>query len=69
MNVVVLDEQPHLARAFGLPSGFERLDLGERCLVHLRHEHLLGISVIGRDARHHVGDDQAPEVLLVAEGA
>ena len=50
------------------PARLERLDLGQRSLVHLRHQHLLGVSVVGRDARHHVGDDQPAQVLLVAQG-
>ena len=42
------------------------LDLGQRLLIHRRHQHLVRVGVVCRDACHHVRDDQALEVLLVS---
>jgi hypothetical protein len=61
----VLGQQLHVLRVLGLGPGLERLDLGQHRLVHLRHQHLFGVGVVGRDAGHHVGDDQPAQVLLV----
>ena len=68
MDVVLLEQQLHVPRVFRLARCLKRLDLGQCRLVHLRHQHLLGVGVVGRHAEHHVGDDKAAQVLLVAQG-
>ena len=68
MDVMLLVQQFHVPRVLGVARGLERLDLRQRRLVHLRHQHLLCIGVVGRDAGHHVGDDQPAQVLLMAKG-
>ena len=63
----MLHQQFHVFRVVGLAPGLERLDLGQHRLVHLRHQHLLGVVVVRRDAGHHAGDDQSAQVLLVVQ--
>src|SRR5436190_1280344 len=68
MDVVLLGQQLHVPGVLDLPAGLQRLDLGQRRLVHLRHQHLLGVGVVGGDAGHHVRDDEPPQMLLVVQG-
>jgi hypothetical protein len=67
MDVMLLVQQFHVPGVGEVPAGLERLDLGEGRLVHPRHQHLLGVGVVGRDAGHHVGNDQPAQMPLVAE--
>jgi hypothetical protein len=48
-DVVLLVQQLHVPRIVRVARCLQRLDLGQRPLVHLRHEHLLGIRVVRRD--------------------
>ena len=64
---MVRHEKLHVARVVVLADRLQRLDLRQGLLVHLRHQHLLGILVVRRDARHHVRDDESPEVLRVLQ--
>jgi tRNA-2-methylthio-N6-dimethylallyladenosine synthase len=50
MDVVLLVQQLHVPGVLGISARLKRLDLGQRGLVHGRHQHLLGVGVIGRDA-------------------
>ena len=59
MDVVVRLSNSSGFRVLDVPGCFQRLDLSRYRLVHLRHQDLLGIGVVGRDAGHHVGDDHA----------
>ena len=68
MDVMLVGQQLHVPGVLDVALGLQRLDLGQRLLVHLRHEHLLGVGVVGRDAGHHVGDDEPAQVLLVVQG-
>ena len=68
LDVVLLEEQLHVARVLGVAGRLEGLDLGQLGLVHGRHQDLLGVRVVRRDAGHHVRDDQAAQVLLVGQG-
>ena len=63
----MLHQQFHVLRVIGLAPGLERLDLGQRRLIHGRHQHLVGVVVVRRDAGHHAGDDQPAQMLLVVQ--
>ena len=65
--VVVRDEELHVARVLVVPLGLEPLDLRESLRVHRRHQDVPRVGVVGRDARHHVGDDEPAQVLLVLQ--
>ena len=65
---MLLVQQLHVPGVLDVAAGFQRLDLGQRTGVHGRHQHLLGVGVVGRDAGHHVGDDHPAQVLLVVQG-
>lgn len=67
VDVVMLHEQFHVAGLLVFVGSFQFLDLGQGFLVHLGHKHVFRIFVVGGDAGHHVGDDQAFEMLLVLE--
>lgn len=67
VDIVVRHQQFHVAGLFKLARSFDPLDLREGSLIHLRHQHLFGILVVGGDTGHHVGDDEAFEVLLILE--
>ena len=60
-------QELHVARVLVLLRRLEALDLGQHRLVHRRHQHLRRVLVVGGDARHHVGDDEPLQVLLVLE--
>ena len=67
VDVVLLVQQLHVPGVLDVAAGLERLDLGQRAGVHGRHQHLLGVGVVGRDAGHHVGDHHPAQVLLVVQ--
>ena len=64
---MLLEQQLFVFGVAGFARGFECLDLRQLRLVHGRHEYALGVVVVGGDARHHVGDDHAFDVLLIAQ--
>ena len=68
MDVVVLHQELHEARVLIILRSFERLDLGKRRLIHRGLQDLLCVVVVLLAAGHHVGDDEALEVLLMGEG-
>jgi hypothetical protein len=63
----MLHEQFFITRVLGFAGRLQLLDLGEGVLVHLRHQNPRHVLVIGRDAGHHVGNDQALEILLMRQ--
>jgi hypothetical protein len=68
VDVVQLGQEFHVSGVAGVAGRLQRLYFGQRCLIHVRHQDLLGVGVIVRDAGHHVGDDESAQVLLMPEG-
>ncbi len=64
-DVVVRNQQLHVARVLELSPFLQTFDLGKHRLVHRRHQHFLGVLVVGRDTGHHVGNHEPLEMLLV----
>ena len=64
---VMLHHQFNIPRILVLSSGFKAFDLRQGRLIHGWHQHLLGVLVVGRNAGHHIGDDEALHILLVLE--
>jgi hypothetical protein len=56
----------YVTRVLDVASRFEGFDLRKHSLVHRGHQDLLGVCRVGRGARHHVGDHQAAQMLLVS---
>ena len=67
-QVVVLHEELLVPGVVSGAFGLEPLDLRQHDLIHGGHQDVVGIGVVEPCARHHVGDHQALEVLLVMYG-
>jgi len=63
--VVAAVDEEHSYR--GVVRLLDGPDLRERVLVHRRGEYLLCVRGVGRRARHHVGDDEPAQLVLVRE--
>jgi hypothetical protein len=64
---MVLHEQLLVARVVGGVGGLEPLDLRQHVLIHRGHQDVGRISVVERDAGHHVRDHEPLEVLLMVD--
>ncbi len=67
MNIVVLHQQLHVTRVLVVLRCLERSDFRKDRRIDHRHQHALGIFVVGRDTRHHVGNDQPLQVMLIPQ--
>ena len=67
LDVVLGHEQLVVSGVVGVAGGLQSLDLGDRRRVLCRDEHVRRVPVVGRDAGHHVADDQALQLLLVGQ--
>ena len=67
--VVVRGSSSSMYRGFSMsPAASSALISASTAWSIVGHQHLLGVGGVGRGARHHVGDDQAAQVLLVRQG-
>ena len=62
------DQEAHVAGVAIVLRGFETLQLGEYRWIHAGVEDAIGVGVVSRHTRHHVGDDQGLEMCLMREG-
>ena len=64
---MVLHQKFLIFRLGILLRGFKLFDTRKGSLVHGRHEDLTCVTVVGRNRRHHVGDDDALDVSAIAK--
>jgi hypothetical protein len=65
LRVVVGEEEFHVAGVFKIPSLLDGENLLLDGVVHPRKERATSIGIVGRNTRHHVGNDDSLEMVLV----